>query len=137
MWKEMTRMHPNQKLDTLISQIILNKIQQFAAFLYIQAVQKATKHSTPADTAPQFLIETDPLYSVLLTVCQTILKMLFQCIWYWINKQSLPEIIIFFTIVTWPVCDEIVTRSYLLVSPGNLRFKFLQPFYFYPKVINK
>ena len=33
-WKEMTRMHPNQSLDTLIFLIILNSIWQFAAFPY-------------------------------------------------------------------------------------------------------
>ena len=35
MWKEMTRTHPNQSLDTLIFLIILNSIWQFAAFPYI------------------------------------------------------------------------------------------------------
>ena len=44
MWKEMTRTHPNQSLDTLIFLIILNSIWQFAAFPYIQAVRKAVKH---------------------------------------------------------------------------------------------
>ena len=33
--KEMTRMHPNQSVDTLISPIILNSIWLFAAFPYI------------------------------------------------------------------------------------------------------
>ena len=42
--KEMTWTHPNQSLDTLIFQIILNSIWQFAAFPYIQAVRKAAKH---------------------------------------------------------------------------------------------
>ena len=44
MWKEMTRTHPNQSLDTLIFLIILNSIWQFAAFPYTQAVRKAVKH---------------------------------------------------------------------------------------------
>ena len=34
-WKETTRTHPNQSLDTLIFLIILNSIWQFAAFPYI------------------------------------------------------------------------------------------------------
>ena len=34
-WKEMTRTHQNQSLDTLISIIILRNIWQFAAFPYI------------------------------------------------------------------------------------------------------
>ena len=41
--KEMTRTHPNQSLDNLISLIILSSIWQFAAFPYIQAVWKAAK----------------------------------------------------------------------------------------------
>ena len=43
-WKEMTRTHPNQSLDTFISLIILNNIWQFAAFPYTLAVRKAAKH---------------------------------------------------------------------------------------------
>ena len=39
----MTRTHPNQSLDSLISLIILSGICQFAAFPYISAVQKAAK----------------------------------------------------------------------------------------------
>ena len=41
--EEMTRTHPNQSLDTLISLIILSSIWEFAAFPYIQAVRKAAK----------------------------------------------------------------------------------------------
>ena len=43
-WKEMTRTHPNQSLDTFISLIILNNTWQFAAFPYTLAVRKAAKH---------------------------------------------------------------------------------------------
>ena len=39
----MTRTHPNQSLDSLISLIILSGIWQFAAFPYISAIQKAVK----------------------------------------------------------------------------------------------
>ena len=42
-WKEMTRTHPNQSVDTLIFLIILYSMWQFAAFPYIQAVRKAIK----------------------------------------------------------------------------------------------
>ena len=78
-------------------------------------------------------LETDPLYSVLLTVCQTILKMLFRWIWYWINKQSLPESIIFFTIVTWPVCNDIVTRSFSLGPSWEFKGQVLLAFLLLPK----
>ena len=40
----MTRTHPNQLLDTLISLIIHYNIWQFVAFPYILAVRKAAKH---------------------------------------------------------------------------------------------
>ena len=40
----MTRTHPNQSLDTLISLTIPYSIWQFAVFSYIYAVRKATKH---------------------------------------------------------------------------------------------
>ena len=43
-WKEMTRTHPNQLPDTLISLIIQNSIWQFAASPNIQAVREAAKH---------------------------------------------------------------------------------------------
>ena len=36
----MTKTHPNQSVDTLISVIILSSIWQFAAFVYVQAVRK-------------------------------------------------------------------------------------------------
>ena len=39
----MTRTHPHQSPDSLISLIILSGIWQFAAFPYISAVQKAAK----------------------------------------------------------------------------------------------
>ena len=39
----MTRMHPNQSLDTLISLTVLNSIWQFANFPHIWAVWKTTK----------------------------------------------------------------------------------------------
>ena len=34
-WEEMTKTHPNQSLDTLISIIILNSIWQSVAFPYM------------------------------------------------------------------------------------------------------
>ena len=40
----MTRIHPNQSLNTLISLLILYSIWQFAAFPYILAVRKAARH---------------------------------------------------------------------------------------------
>ena len=43
-WKQMTRTHPNQSLDTLISLIIHYNMWQFVAFPYIFAVRKAAKH---------------------------------------------------------------------------------------------
>ena len=43
-WKQMTRAHPNQSLDTLIFLIIHYNIWQFVAFPYILAVRKAAKH---------------------------------------------------------------------------------------------
>ena len=55
-WKEMTRMHPNQSLDTLISLIILNNIWQFAAFPHFQAVRKAAKHQNKNSSSKSALL---------------------------------------------------------------------------------
>ena len=61
--KEMTRTHPNQSLDTLISLIILNSIWQFAAFPYIQAVRKAAKHQNKNLSSKSALLITTVLTS--------------------------------------------------------------------------
>ena len=137
MWKEMTRMHPNQQLDTLISQIILNKIQQFADFLYIQAVQKATKHSTPADTAPQFLQKLTPFIQFFLLSAKQFLRCCFSE--FGIGSPNNPLQKVLFSLLLLPGLSVMILLQevFLLDLHGNLRVKFSQPFYFYPKVINK